>query len=738
VTKPTCRTLPVLSVCLVIALSWPLAGVTSAQEDVEADPLAWPRDLETDTATITIYQPQLESFKNDILEGRSAVQLHFKEEDKRIFGAVWMTARMSTDYDTRMVDLLDLSITAAKIPGIEGEDLERLTAFLEREIPEWEMTISLDRILAGLEVLNQQQGADQGLKHDPPVIYFRTSPTVLVIIDGDPIMQDVEDTRLERVVNTPFFIVKDPSRNALYLKGGDFWYSARDIKEEWKPIANPPDDVLELATRIEAEAKKNAPEDMAEPATDSTLPEITEPPAVILTTVPAELIQTDGDPDMGSVEGTQLLYVDNTESDILLNIDTQDYYVLISGRWYQSKSLTDGPWTHVPPDDVPPEFANIPEGSDMADVLASVVGTEQAKEAVLENQIPQTAEVDRNKTITVEYDGDPKFEAIAGTSMQYAVNSPNSVLLIGGTYYCCTDAVWYRADKATGPWSVATSVPEDVQNIPPESPVYNVKYVYIYETTPEVVYVGYTPGYTGVYYYGGVVVYGTGWWYHPWYHTVYYPRPVTWGFGVHYNPWTGWGFSFGVSYGWLHVGFGGYRGGWWGPAGYRAGYRHGYAHGYHHGRQAGFRAGYRAGQNQPAHRNMYRNKNNVRTAQARSNTRNRTGTTGRPATGQAGKGTAGRTPSKSQKPNNVYSDKQGNSYRKQGDSWQKHDNKSGSWSSSSGSSSGRSSGTAQNRSQNTQKDLNRQSQARDRGNQRSQSYNRSRSGGSRGGGGRRR
>jgi hypothetical protein len=206
VTTPKRQFLLPLLACLVAACLVFDAVPVRAQESAEDEPLAWPRELESDTATITIYQPQLESFKNDILEGRSAVQLHFKADDTRIFGAVWMSARMSTDYDTRMVDLLDMSITAAKIPGVEGEDLEKLTAFLEREIPEWEMTISLDRILAGLEVLDQQQGADQGLNHDPPVIYFRTSPTVLVIIDGDPIMQDVEDTRLERVVNTPFFI----------------------------------------------------------------------------------------------------------------------------------------------------------------------------------------------------------------------------------------------------------------------------------------------------------------------------------------------------------------------------------------------------------------------------------------------------------------------------------------------------------------------------------------------------
>jgi hypothetical protein len=51
--------------------------------------------------------------------------------------------------------------------------------------------------------------------------------------------------------------------------------------------------------------------------------------------------------------------------------------------------------------------------------------------------------------------------------------------------------------------------------------------VKVYDVTPEVVYVGYTPGYYGSYYYHGAVVYGSGWYYTPWYGPYYYPRYPT-------------------------------------------------------------------------------------------------------------------------------------------------------------------------------------------------------------------
>jgi hypothetical protein len=210
-------------------------------------------------------------------------------------------------------------------------------------------------------------------------------------------------------------------------------------------------------------------------------------------------------------------------------------------------------------------------------VLASVAGTEEAEEALLDAQIPETAAVKRSTAkLDVRYDGEPRFSPIEGTDVRYAVNASTEVLEIRGRYYACDNAVWFVADSAIGPWSLADSVPkEELDAIPPSAPVYNVKYVEIYDSTPDVVYVGYTPGYLGSYACGNVVVWGTGFYYQPWVGLTYWPWPWTWGFGAQYDEWNGW--SFGISW-WMpfdDFGFGwpawsGWRSrGWWGPRGYR-------------------------------------------------------------------------------------------------------------------------------------------------------------------------
>jgi hypothetical protein len=287
-------------------------------------------------------------------------------------------------------------------------------------------------------------------------------------------------------------------------------------------------------------------------------------PTVVTATEPTELIATNGQPDWQSLPGGELLYVQNTETPWLRVLSTGNMYVLLSGRWYRSKSES-GPWTFVPADELPASFKDIPPASDIGGLRVSVAGTEEAEDAMLDAAIPQTAAIDRDSTnLSVEYDGAPKFEAISGTAVAYAVNTGAQVLRIGGRYYAVDDGVWFESGAPTGPWQVADSVPEDeIAKIPPSSPVYNTTHVHIYESTPEVVYVGYTPGYLWSFPYYGVPVYGTGWYYPPYWGRYYYPRPPTWGLHVGYNPWTGW--NFGVSWSNGFFRFGMSWGGGWGP-----------------------------------------------------------------------------------------------------------------------------------------------------------------------------
>ena len=595
--------------------------------------LVWPRAIEAGNYKITLYQPQFDSLVDNKLAGRLALSVKDRE-DKLLFGALWFKVILNTDLDSRIATLESFDISKILFPDIKNDkNIETLKTVISDDFEKININISVDKLLASLDKVATEKQISSHLDNSPPKIYFRQTPTVLVSIDGDPKFKTVEGKSIEYVVNTPFFIVK--RKDYYYLKGADFWYKTKDLLSgTWKTTTSVPSDVENLADK-NASSQQNPQKDQ----TDGKAPKL------IVVTKPSELIVSKGDLAYEPIKNTTLLLVTNTESDLLLDIETQTHYLLLNGRWYGTTSLKSEKWAFVEPNKLPKTFLSIPaDNEDLAILRVSIPGTEEAKEALYEQQLPQTATVSRkDASTTVSYDGKPKFKKVEGTNLSYAINTESTVLYINQTYYAVANAVWFESSSAEGPWIVSTKRPEGVEDIPPSSPVYNVKYVYIYDSTPDVVYVGYTPGYYHSYMYGGVIVYGSGYYYQPWYGAYYYPRPVTYGFAVHYNPYTGWGFAVGMSYGWVSMSF--HSAAYWGPSGYRHGYRHGYYHGYNRG----YAAGYVHGKNHS--NNIYRKANGT--------PRKGISYKSRPATGQLKRPSQTKTTR-----NNLYSDKSGNIYQR--------------------------------------------------------------------------
>lgn len=527
--------------------------------------IEWPQQVEADEATIIVYQPQPESLDGNVLKGRAAMSLELKDKEQEpIFGAFWYEARIDTDRDAGTALIRDLKVTQVRWPDSRDAGEQKFTTVVENAIPESGFTISLARLTASLGSSEKEQKSLQDLKTDPPTILFADSLSVLLLFDGKPRFKAVENSHYERALNTPFVVVQDTKSKDCYLSSGTYWYQAKDPMGPWQNLSKPPKDLVEL---------------LPKPDADQITPP--SPPAIVTADSPTELIVTQGKPSWQSLPGGELLYVENTETAWVRELSTSNMYVLLSGRWYRSKEQK-GPWTFVRSDELPKSFKEIPPDSDIGGLRSSVAGTDEAEEAVQDAHIPQTAAIERDKAeLKVEYDGDPKFEHISGTDVDYAVNTGAQVIRISKKYYAVDNGVWFVSDKATGPWKVADTIPkEEIDKIPPSSPVYNLTYVEIFNSTPEVVYVGYYPGYLWSFPYYGAPVYGTGWYYPPYWGNYYYPRPPTWGFSVGYNPWTGWNFGVTWSNGFFSFGIhwsGGYHGPYrpWGCCGgwYGGGYR---------------------------------------------------------------------------------------------------------------------------------------------------------------------
>jgi hypothetical protein len=530
--------------------------------------IEWPQEVSADEGIIVVYQPQPESLTGNTLISRAAISLELNDQEEPIFGAMWLSARIDTDHDAGVALVRDIRVNKVRWPGSKDATEQRFTAIVEAAMPSAGLEISLERLSASLANAEIERDSLEDLKHEAPTVIFSQQLAVLLLFDGKPTFSEIDNSPYERALNTPFLVVHKLRSDNYYLGSGDFWYEARNVLGPWQATSNPPKDLVTMTESSQGEPKASSQVSTA-------------PPQIVVATEPTELIATSGKASWKSLQGGELLFVENTETPWLRELSTGNMYILLSGRWYRSKSQQ-GPWTFVRADELPDSFAAIPPASDIGGLRVSVAGTDEAEEAMLDAAIPQTTAIERSKaSLQVEYDGAPQFEDIPGTEVAHAINTGAQVLKIKGHYYAVDQGVWFTSASAKGPWVVADSIPEDeIAKIPPSSPVYNTTHVHIYESSPEVVYVGYTPGYMWSFPYYGVPIYGTGWHYPPYMGRYYYPRPPTWGFHVGYNPWSGWNFGVSWSNGFFSMGMtfgGGYHGayrphgccgGWYG-GGYR-------------------------------------------------------------------------------------------------------------------------------------------------------------------------
>jgi hypothetical protein len=500
---------------------------------VASDP-EWPREFRNDKGKLVLYQPQVTSWDEFTrLEARMALAFAPAGSDSPSLGTVSIAARTDTNREDHLVRIYAIRVTDAKFPTLDEAASERLAGAVLTVLPK-ETVVELERIVANLERF-ESQAQEAALNVEPPEIFVSTRPAILVLLDGPPLMSPIEGNELKFAVNTNWDLFA--LDGIYYLRNEDAWIKSESLGGPWQPAGKLPKKFKKLPKKDPnwTEVRESLPgrKIMAEDV-----------PVVYVSEAPSELILLDSEPSFKIVSGTSLLWVENTDSDLFLSTEPHAFYYLVSGRWFRAESL-DGPWSFATPD-LPPDFAGIPANHPRARVRSSVPGTPEAQEAILLAQIPQKATVNRSAAKpNVTYSGDPEFESIEGTSLYYAVNTPNDVIRVGEIYYVCFQGVWFASTSPVGPWEVADRIPSEVYTIPPSSPVHHTTHVHVYESTPDYVVVGYTSGYSGLYVSYGCVWHGTGWYYPPYYHwgpypyPIYYPYPYSYGVSAYYNPHTG-------------------------------------------------------------------------------------------------------------------------------------------------------------------------------------------------------
>ncbi len=536
--------------CAILLFGMTVLAVMAAAEDP-----VWPRQITRPGGKLVVYQPQVDDWKDfQQVDGRMAFTIT-PTGGKTHVGVITAQLQSAVNMDAHTVLLSDPKITNVSFPSLDpatSTQMEQLVrTFLN---PAATMTISLDRLVASAKKKKSTTGAP--VKNDPPAIFISMKPAILLMVNGAPVNVAIANSKMQFIVNANWPLFIEEGSPTYYLFDGKGWLKSDSLEGTWAPTSKLPKQMSKVPENSNfTDLKGFIPPPSGSSATH---------PVVYYSATPAEIVVFGGEPHWAPIAGTQLSYASNTNSTVFKYTPTGAFYYLTSGRWFTAASAL-GPWTFATYN-LPADFAQIPPNSPPGRVLASVPGTPEAEDAVLIAQIPTTVTVNATeaaKEAKVSYVGEPQFQPIEGTSMQYAVNTPNKVILVGAEYYMCYQGLWFVSSSAQGPWQVAQTVPQVIYTIPPSSPVYNVTYVTQVYTSPTYVQASYTAGYMGMFVagatVGAIICSGTGYYYPPYmYGGFYYPYAATYGYHT-YNPYTG-------AYGYGGAAYGPYGSAHWGTS----------------------------------------------------------------------------------------------------------------------------------------------------------------------------
>ena len=215
----------------------PTAVVPTAAAPTASAPTAdsWPRVFNTDGFTVTVYPPAITTWDTRTLTGTSAFSRTASDGSALTYGTFSFTASTEVNRLNRMVTLTNLTITGVSLPdnpAAQATMQSKMQAMAQAKLGA-SINVSLDRLEAAVPTMSTSPHVNAApLRNTVPTITVATTPTILVPVQGKPILKPLPGTKLQRVINTQMLLVQDAS-NAWWLKVADGWMTSTSLDGPW-------------------------------------------------------------------------------------------------------------------------------------------------------------------------------------------------------------------------------------------------------------------------------------------------------------------------------------------------------------------------------------------------------------------------------------------------------------------------------------------------------------------------
>src|SRR5262245_35013110 len=238
--RPVRAAIAVLTACsLAIAELGPVLSAQTAPPKAAAAAPApaatpdggWPRDTTTPSGgAVRIFQPQIASWEGQKkMVAYSAVAYTAKGATKPAMGTVKLEANTSVAVSERLVNFNDLKVSESNFSGMPNDQQKEVVAQIVSLVPKGQLVIGLDRILARLDKSQVIPKNVDGIKADPPPIFYSTTKAALMNLDGDPIWSPIKGNDLKFAVNTNWDLFQHTPTNTYYLRYNQSWLTTTDV-----------------------------------------------------------------------------------------------------------------------------------------------------------------------------------------------------------------------------------------------------------------------------------------------------------------------------------------------------------------------------------------------------------------------------------------------------------------------------------------------------------------------------
>jgi hypothetical protein len=273
----------------------------------------WPRGYSTPSGGhVLMYQPQVAGWTDQThLAAYAAVAFTPNGADKAEMGTIRIEADTVVAIPERLVRFTNFQIAEANFSTLDKDKTREVATEIDEALPDDKRVIGLDRVLAAIDRSQIVPKNVEGVKADPPKIFFSKTPAVLARQSGarsrttSSSMRSTptgtcSSTRSRAPLPTTSLVfpwlhplnirsLRETRGGSYFLRVDSSWLHAKDLSGPWAPPAALPKSFSKLPDDDNWKDVKAAALDSAKA------------PTVFVSEKPAEIILLDGEPEYESV-----------------------------------------------------------------------------------------------------------------------------------------------------------------------------------------------------------------------------------------------------------------------------------------------------------------------------------------------------------------------------------------------------------------------------------------------------